>query len=122
MSKKILALSLLTLSLLAIILIEAMGIVLSIKRENISCQPLNIDYKWSHPFCLSLKEEKYLLSSKFSIVLSSTNNLEKEDTILIKDKKGLKSKDIDWKPYGLFINTERGNQLFIPKENFPRDN
>ena len=122
MSKKILLLSILIISLIAVIVVEIMGFVLSIKRENISCQPLNIDYKWSHPFCLSLKEEKYLLSSKLSIVLSSTDNLEKEDTILIKDKKGLKSKDIDWKPYGVFIKTDIGNQLFIPKENFPRDN
>jgi len=120
MSKKILALSLLTISLIAVIVVEEMGIVLSIKRENISCQPLNIDYKWSHPFCLSLKEEKYLLSSKFSIVLSSTDNLEKEDTILIKDKKGLTNKGIDWKPYGVFIKTDNGDQLLIPKENFPR--
>ena len=122
MSKRILVLYIFIISLITVIIVETMGIVLSIKRDNISCQPLDIDYKWSHPFCLSLKEERYILSSKFSIVLSSTDNLEEEDTILIKDKKGLSSKDIDWKPYGVFIQTDIGNQLLIPKENFPRKN
>jgi energy-converting hydrogenase A subunit M len=122
MRNRMLILYLFILSLILVIIVEVMGIVLSVKRDNISCQPLDIDYKWSHPFCLSLKKENYLLSSKLSIVLSSTDNLEDEDTILIKDKKGLNSKDIDWKPYGVFIKTDIGNQLFIPKENFPKRN
>jgi len=122
MSKYILALYIFIISLIAVIILETMGLLLSVKRENISCQPLNIDYEWTHPFCLSLKEEQYILHSKYVIVLSSTNNIFYEDTIWIEDKKGLTAKHIDWKPYGVFIKTESGNQLFIPKENFPREN
>ena len=119
MNKYIFTLYIVIISIITIIILETMGIAISVKEENISCQPLDIDYTWAHPFCLNLKEEKYILHSKYSIVLTSIDN-SKEDTIWIEDKKGLKGKHIDWREYGVFIKTKSGNQLFIPKENFPR--
>ena len=120
MNKSKLILYLSIISLIIVIILETMGIVISVKRENISCQPLDIDYEWSHPFCLSVREERHLLHSKYYIVLSSTYNLEEEDKIWIEDRKEINTRNIDWKPYGVFIKTDTGNQLFIPKENFPK--
>ena len=112
MSKHLSALYLLIILLLAVIITEKMNIVLSVKKENISCQPLNIDYNQPYPFCIDRKEEQYILHTKRAIVLSSTDNTV-EESLYTEEIKTLQSKDIDWKVDGVSIDIKNGKLLFI---------
>lgn len=118
MKKIIIGLSVITIVLTLVLLIQAMRITISLEQKQRFCSPPEFNYDFYDGYCLSVYKRQYLLFEEYEIFI--TKKGVETYGFGIKSPLGDNLVNVNWTIDGVEISQASKEEIviFIPKENF----